>query len=212
MNDLIDFLGTLALSTTVLDKKYKDGVTEVINDIDLGKSADEASKSRRKRKHKKMKPGKNGLYPMEEDLLQQWWESQDADADPSGETLDDKAKRRINQLRIRETQLQMIVILEALALLPLASHDDADETLPSATAKESQPGDKESRKLKKPRDLSELLEIHVDRLCIWQSVAAEGRPTTSTKHDSTSQMTSSAPQKVAADVLREFCTEVIVPL
>jgi hypothetical protein len=223
MNDLIAFLESLVLPTNVVDKKYKDAVPNLVSSIVMEHgSADEVqmatSKSSNKAKTKKMKLGKNGLYPTEDSFISRWWNSYDASAEPAlpGETKEDILKKRISQLRIRETQLQMIVILETLALRPLAtSQADRSGDLPSNGVENGKSEGKvaQNGKQKKPLDLAVLVEVLVDRLCIWQSVAAEagvgpsklggsniGARPRDKKHDH------------AADMLREFCVEVIVPL
>ena len=116
------------MSTTLIDKKYRDGVPNCIALIDIqDHSAEDATqasgKSRKRKSSKKMKIGKTGLYPTEDILIRRWWASHDDDAESGapGNSRDELTKSRISQLRIRETQLQMIVILEVLALQPLAS-------------------------------------------------------------------------------------------
>jgi DNA replication regulator SLD3 len=213
MKDLVFFLESLILSTTQLDKKYKDGVPILVSILDIeGNSEGGENPKSKKRKNMKMKPGKNGLYPTEPDFIRKWWESHDDDGASGlpGDSLEDVARRRIADLRIRETQLQMIVVLETLALQPLATSSECqDGELPGG--KDMTFGStKPSVKPKKSKDLTALVDVHVDRLCIWQSVAAEGQSTKSASVLQTSETTDS--NKHAADVLREFCVEVVVPL
>lgn len=214
MKDLVSFLESLILSTTLLDKKYRDGVPNIVSSLDIGgQSADEGENAKqRKRKSRKMKLGKNGLYPTEDDFIRKWWESHDEEGASGmpGNSLDDVARRRVSSLRIRETQLQMIVVLETLALQPLVtSSDGQDGELPGGKNLSADAA-KTPIKPKKPKDLTSLVDVHVDRLCIWQSVATEGQ---SAKSGSDSQHADAAnSNKHAADVLREFCVEVIVPL
>ena len=225
MNDLIAFLKSLILPTSVVDKKYKDAVPNlVLSLVDGSGSADEAQKTAskpNKAKAKKMKLGKNGLYPTENTYITRWWNSHDASADPAvpGETKDEILRKRISQLRIRETQLQMILILETLALQPLATPQaNHDENLPVPSIESGISDGKRAQtgKPKKPLDLAVLVEVLVDRLCIWQSVAAEtGIAASKTEGDSKISATSggiSEKHDNAADMLREFCVEVIVPL
>ncbi|RAL63819.1 hypothetical protein DID88_003462 [Monilinia fructigena] len=89
MNELIAFLESLVLSSTLLDKKYRD------------------VKPKRRKTNKKMKPGKNGLYPNEESLIGKWWIGHDEEVESGapGSSKDDLARTRIANLRIRETQL-----------------------------------------------------------------------------------------------------------
>src|ERR1700710_640701 len=117
MNEYVTFLEGLIMSTTLIDKKYKDGVPGCVSLIDINDhSAEDASqavgKSKKRKSAKKMKPGKSGLYPLEETLIRKWWASYDDDADDNvpGASREEITRSRISQLRIRETQLQMIVI------------------------------------------------------------------------------------------------------
>jgi hypothetical protein len=225
MKDLIAFLETLVLSTGLVDKKYRDALPDVVSTIVMGDvSADEADKAKPKstrQKIKKMKPGKNGLYHTEDGYIRQWWGLHDATVESNvpGESREDVIRKRVSNLRIRETQLQMIVILETLALQPLATPQiDHHDELPTMNQKD---GAIESKTLsrsrsKKPMDLGVLLEVHVDRLCIWQSVAAEegiaGSKTEEGAKVNPSSGNSGNTHGHAADTLRDFCTEVIVPL
>lgn len=221
MNDLVAFLDGLVLPTAMLDKKYKDGVPEIVSTLFIGEgSADEADTTK-KRKSKKMKLGKNGLYPTEDCYLRRWWASHDDDTDSGlpGQSKDEIGRKRVAQLRIRETQLQMIVILETLALQPLASSQaEQGGDLPFGGLKDEADVSKLSSKskAKKQRDLPGLIDVHVDRLCIWQSLAAEEGRTSSKSSGPVDRSGAlgdlNNAHRHAADVLREFCVEVIVPL
>lgn len=216
MGELIKFLESLVMPTTLIDKKYRDGVPQLVDLIDINDhSADEtnqeAEKAKRRRSSKKMKLGKNGMYPMEDVLIRRWWASHDDDNESGGPgtSREEVAKNRIAQLRVRETQLQMIIILEVLALQPLASaSDDVGEVLPVALPAMPRDGNEKATKSKKPENFPMLIDVHIDRLCIWQSIALEaiktpvdGEPSTSTD------------LPIHTDsVLRDFCVEVIVPL
>lgn len=219
MKDLVEFLESLILSITLLDKKYRDGVSEVINGFDIdGVSNDEAQPmARKRRKSRKMKLGKKGLYPTEEDYIRGWWQSYDTEEEHEipGSTRDEVTRKRITQLRIRETQLQMIVILEILGLAPLSTPQAADNGgLPTTDPQVGPEIEKPSTKPKGHLDLNLLIDVHIDRLCIWQTVASEESSTN--KKAETTKISRSASggslQSNAADILREFCIEVIVPL
>lgn len=224
MNDLIGFVESLILPANVVDRKYKEGVPNLLSRlIMLDESADEPKNTLSKSKklgNKKMKPGKNGLYPEEDTYICRWWSSHDADADVDGleSSKENGLKKKVAQLRIRETQLQMIVILEALALRPLAtSPTDHNGELPSMGQIDGMlDGETVSSKSKKPLDLAVLLEVHVDRLCIWQSLTAgEGRIASTiveASNDGPRSQGLTNRHDHAADLLREFCTEVVVPL
>src|ERR1700709_1711574 len=120
-----------------------------------------------------MKPGKNGVYPVEDALIRRWWATHDDDADlgAPGMSKGDLAKTRITQLRIRETQLQMIIILEVLALQPLVQvPEETDALLPDTLPQSTDSSSKtKTFKSKTLEHLSMLIDVHIDRLCIWQS-------------------------------------------
>lgn len=222
MNELIEFLGGLILSATMVDKKYKDGVPRLLLSLMPDGSMEDGNRTPQKvKKLKRSRPSKNGLYPAENAYLCQWWGAYDTDVtkDAPGGSKEDVMRKRVAQLRIREMQLQMIVILETLALQSLASSPtDQSGELPSV----GQVGNRSASKItagsksKKPLDLATLIEVNIDRLCIWQSLAVEdGR--IASKFGETSNVGLKQSQMVsthdhAADILREFCVEVVVPL
>ncbi|TVY85370.1 hypothetical protein LSUE1_G000294 [Lachnellula suecica] len=218
MNDHIAFLESLIMSTHLIDKKYRDGVPECVSLIDIqDDSADEAneanSKPKKRKSNKKMKPGKSGLYPTEDALIRRWWSSHDDEAESGapGTSKDETVKTRISQLRIRETQLQMVVILEVLALQPLATgSDDAGDGLPSALPKsDTVEGKDKHAKSKKPDHLTMLIDVHIDRLCIWQSIQLESMKAPSGDTQNASGATGSLGN--GDSILRDFCVEVIAP-
>jgi DNA replication regulator SLD3 len=210
------------MSTTLIDKKYRDGVPNCIALVDIqDHSAEDAThasgKPRKKKSSKKMKLGKTGLYPTEDILIRRWWASHDDDAESGapGSSRDELTKRRISQLRIRETQLQMIVILEVLALQPLASTtEDVGMGLPAAlpTNEVAESKDK-STKAKKPDHLTMLIDVHIDRLCIWQSIALEaGKAFVNNLEKASEQPDGTSAVKHADNMLKDFCVEIIAPL
>ncbi|KAF4620089.1 hypothetical protein G7Y89_g14730 [Cudoniella acicularis] len=222
MNDHVAFLESLIMSTTLLDKKYREGVPGCVSLIDIqGQSEDDVNgappKTKKRKSAKKMKPGKTGLYPAEETLIRRWWAGHDDDAESGGPgaSKEELTKSRIAQLRIRETQLQMIMILEVLALQPLALQpEDSGEGLPSGLPTSNAVSEKEKPvKAKKPDHLSMLIDIHIDRLCIWQSIQLEAGKILSTESQtSTEKLDGSAPELRHTDnILRDFCIEVIAP-
>jgi DNA replication regulator SLD3 len=223
LNDHIAFLESLVMSTTLIDKKYRDGVPGYVALIDIqDHSAEDANqvsaKTKKRNSNKKMKPGKNGLYPTEDTLIRRWWASHDDDAESGapGSSRDELTKRRISQLRIRETQLQMIVILEVLALQPLVSAtEDVGMGLPPALpTSESAEGKDKSAKSKRPDHLTMLIDVHIDRLCIWQSIALEATKSSSSSMEKALEQFEGIANvnRHADNILKDFCIEVIAPL
>lgn len=215
MSDLIDFLKGLVLTTVQIDKKYRETIPEVVAKVKtVVESSDEGR--RKKRRSKKMKLGKDGLYPFEEDYIRNWWLAN------KPELKDDETNVSIQQvrslasmLRTRETQLQMILIFEILALEPLRAVEDAEEnslpTLPGLV--ESQPSmAPPPPKKRNKHNLPVLVDVHADRLTIWQSTASDEQilleDSQSSRHPGDSQPS----QKASSEPLKDFCVDVIVPL
>ncbi|KAJ6446228.1 DNA replication regulator Sld3 [Purpureocillium lavendulum] len=215
MADLIEFLKGMILTTVQIDKKYRETIPDVVTKMkDHVNSSDEGA--RRRRKPKKMRLGKNGLYPVEEESVCRWWASNKPELsdDQTGFSAA-QIKSHVSLLRTRETQLQMILILEILALEPLRSNvDPGEDSLPALPGTDSTallpsmapPPPKKRNK----HNLPVLLDVHADRLTIWQSTAFDDllllgdSQTSQVSADGQSQMSSSEP-------LKDFCVDVIVP-
>jgi DNA replication regulator SLD3 len=220
MNDLVSFLESLILSTSLIEKKYREGVPNCVSTVDIHDSGNDANngplKVKKRKGTKRVKPGRNGLYPPEEDLIRKWWSAHDDDGDSGvpGSTREEVAKNRITQLRIRETQLQMIVILEVLALQPLASQkEEKGDHLPSTIPilGKSQATEK-NIKPKKPENLPTIIDIHIDRLCIWQSIQTEDTKVPDSHSQNALPGNLTHGSKLTDNILRDFCIEVIAPL
>src|SRR5690606_6256848 len=172
MTDLVNFLKGLVIPLRQMNKKYQAPIPTLIKDMKtLADSS--AEDKRKKRKPRKMKIGRNGLYPHEDDELKAWWAANKPelkDGEPS--IPDSQVKSYLTLLRSRETQLQIILLLEILALEPLAAAAEAaDPQLPGVQPSiEAEPLKKKSAK---EQDLSDLVDLHADLLCIWQSTASD---------------------------------------
>lgn len=177
----------------------------MISDIALTLSEDEATSKTKKRKSKKKKLGKDGLYPEEQDFVKKWWRNRNImeTATSPEMTREGEGKRRIADLRLRETQLQILLILETIALEAAGTPSSKD-----AAGNEADDTTKKT-KSKKLQDLNVLLEILLDRLCIWHTVSFEEAVVAdSAKTDEQNHLSG---KKAESDILRDFCTEVIVP-
>lgn len=210
MNDLITFVESLVLPTSLMDKKYKDGLPSCISLIDIeDHSGNDASKNKikKKRNTKKMKPGKNGLYPNEDEIIRKWWISHEDDFEVGvpGRTREDLTKSRLAHLRIRETQLQLILILEVLALKPLASA--VEDVAPGLPGESQDVLGGKILKFKKAETLAVLMDVHIDRLCIWQSLSSE-----STKTETTDSQITANTNKHTENITRDFCVDIVAPL
>lgn len=217
MSDLIGFLRSLVMTTSQIDKKYREtipGIVAKMKPMFQDSDAEQVSAKTKKRKAKKMKLGKDGLYPMEDDRIRKWWDvrkpkAKSDDDMTTNDTESHETKLQIAWLRSRETQLQMIIILEILALEPaVASRNEEDSQLPGlpAVAPTAEvPKDGSSKKGKGRNNLPLLVDLHADRLCIWQSTSLDGVKFLAGQ-DSQEQNT----QK-ALDPLKDFCVDIIVP-
>ncbi|PLN81477.1 DNA replication regulator SLD3-domain-containing protein [Aspergillus taichungensis] len=198
--DLIAFYREAILTAKKMDHKYRETLPTSIRDALLSISDGETAPSGKKRKPRKKKLGKNGLYPEEEKFVHRWWK--DRAFGEQGVLIetsrDTEVKKHVADLRLRETQLQILLILETLALEAEEAKkprgDDAAEPPPTTKAK-------------KPQDLAVMLELHLDRLCIWHAVSFEDTVVA----DSAKSQSNLAGKKVESDAVRDFCTEVIIP-
>ncbi|KAF7131334.1 hypothetical protein CNMCM5793_004448 [Aspergillus hiratsukae] len=199
---LADFYREAILAAKKMDLKYRETLPSTIRDVLLSMSDDDA---RKKRKSRKRKLGKNGLYPEEEGFIRKWWRDR-ALADngvPAESSRDAELKKHIADLRLRETQLQILLILETLALEMSAP----GETSKTDDSSEKPSDDMRTKSKKKPQDLDVLLELHLDRLCIWHAVSTDD----TSLAESAKSFDSQSGKKIESDAVRDFCTEVIIP-
>lgn len=212
--DLIDFLRQSILTSAVMDSKYREAVVATVKEI-LGRAAKAlGDKPIAKRKGKKWKSrrSKDGFFGQEKDYVERWWRHQDSSNSP--ETVDAILRSKLPKIRVRETFLQIILLLEVLALESSArSPENATFDRPSHA--ETQTGDtptaepqsapQESKsKLKRIHDLPTLLERMLDKLCIWHSFESQSPARIRTGET----LENDDPTN---DVLRSFCIEVIIP-
>ncbi|KAH6619819.1 DNA replication regulator SLD3-domain-containing protein [Chaetomium sp. MPI-SDFR-AT-0129] len=214
MNDLIEFMKSLVMTTVVIDKKYRETIPGIIATTKpLGQDSDGASKTK-KRKTKKPKLGKDGLYPGEVDHIRSWWISnQPTSSEDEQKSLTAiEHKYHVSYLRRRETQLQIILVLEILALEPLAQAKGTECQLPGmeTQAPSREASQEPSAKKRNKHNLPVLLDVHADRLCIWQSTTLD-----EVKAVAESQPLTAGPEgeleRANSNPLRDFCVDVIVP-
>ncbi|KAK4078693.1 uncharacterized protein Triagg1_3024 [Trichoderma aggressivum f. europaeum] len=216
MADLIEFLKSLILTTVQIDKKYRETIPEIITKLkDRIESSDEGRK--RKRKPKKMKLGKSGLYPLEDENVMRWWAANKPEPNDEVAITSSQVKSHVSILRTRETKLQMILIMEILALEPLKAAGESGEamlpTLPGAAisgdllenALHPQP------KKRNKHNLPVLLDVHADRLTIWQSTASDEQLLLEDAPSLQTPLDGSLEKKASSEPLRDFCVDVIVP-
>lgn len=192
-----------------MDLKYRESITTTVQGLPFMAGSDDeldqlpTSQASKRRKSKKRKMGKDGMYPGEEVYVAKWWRNRDHDASlPAPESREAEIKRVIPELRNRETYLQIILILEAMSL---------EISFPAKAAQTSGPGQnavEDTDSVKKLLDLNTHLELLLDRLCIWQSVNTDlFLPKTNAEGSSMIQKSG----RTTNDKSRDFCMEVIMP-
>ncbi|KAK2812304.1 hypothetical protein FQN49_008381 [Arthroderma sp. PD_2] len=185
-----------------MDAKYRDSLPKIVASINQYPSdGDETAPTKKRRRNKKKSLGKDGLYADEEEFISKWWKSTyESDSSVRKSALEGQIKRLIEDIRMRETQLQILLILEIMLLE--GNVGDLDE-LDDGDAERPKKGKK------KPQNMATALELLLDRLCIWHTVSFNGLPIDT---PSESNRTSSGSGKPSNnDKLRDFCTEVIIP-
>jgi DNA replication regulator SLD3 len=219
MNDLIDFLRSLVMTTIIIDKKYRETLPSVIEKANtLADDSDAGAAKSKKRKPKKPKLGKDGLYPGETEHIMRWWATNKPAAigDDEKTITASETRYHISCLRRRETQMQMILVLEILALEPLRRPIETAEDcqLPGMDPQVISREDSQELAAKKRNrtNLPVLLDVHADRLCIWQTTMSD-----ETKALAESQLLpdgehSQKSERANANPLRDFCVDIIVPL
>jgi len=220
MQDLVDYLKSLVLTTVQIDTKYRETMPEIVTQMKTYvDSSEEGRKERKKQKAKKMRVGKNGLYPIEADLIRTWWVTHrpPLKEDDDGAAPSHVIRSLASLLRTRETQLQMILILEILALEPLCRKKEDDGGLPGEAAHVVTESIATSLlpppKKRSKHNLPVLLDLHTDRLCIWQTTAFEELALLRGATQGAQNGPDGAPGPVASsEPLRDFCVDIIIPL
>lgn len=204
LGEMIDFLKEAVMSVSVMEKKYRDAAPAFIKDLPLRpESESEKPKAKKKRKWKS-KRDKPGMLHGEKEYIETWWRA-DEGALPMMSNPEDRnsaIRRRIPQIRSRETYLQIILILEVFALESLATSKSALMTK-ETSQKDQEPDNECKTKAKKPVDYATILDSQLDKLCIWQSLEAIS-PLKQSKDGS-------AQDENNQDELKRFCIEVILP-
>ncbi|KAF2637002.1 hypothetical protein P280DRAFT_472519, partial [Massarina eburnea CBS 473.64] len=203
--ELVEFIRGMLLSHKAEGRKYGEKLPEVIKNIPPGFMSDdeEDAKKKRKKPKKKVKLSIAGMYPQEADVVKKWWVGEMPHGGSFGEeTIDQRIKRRLADLRVREALAQMILMLEIVSLEALSTYKKPPENdgVNDATQAQDESQPKPKKRKKKLDDINLLLDLLLDKLCIWQSVEEAGI------------LDFDAPkQGGSSDRLQSFCIEVIVP-
>ena len=203
--ELIEFYREAILAAKKMDLKYRETLPTSVRDALLTPS--DGEEGTKKRKSKKKKLGKNGLYPEEDGFIRKWWKDRSTESSVPETSRETETKKHISDLRLRETQLQILLILEVIAL---ESTSTEEKNKPNEKTLEEKNSPKKPR-TKKPQDLNVLLELHLDRLCIWHAVSLEESSAADSAKASSFTDSHMSGKKVESDAVRDFCTEVVVP-
>ncbi|KAI1977356.1 hypothetical protein LOZ53_000843 [Ophidiomyces ophidiicola] len=200
ISDLCYFYRESIVPIKKVDVKYRDSIPEVVRTLapDRLDCLAPCTSGENKGKSKKRKIGKDGLYPEEKDMILKWWARRSVTETPLVDrSADTELKQLVAELRFRETQLQILLILETMSIETLLNADDESQNPPPSKCSK-----------KKKQDLGIILELLVDRLCIWHTVGSD-EPST---FDSSKRRDDGQPlNKAENDKLRDFCAEVIIP-
>jgi DNA replication regulator SLD3 len=217
---LADFYRNSLISSKKMDLKYRDTIPKIIDAALLQESPGKGNGrspfvARTRKPSKRKKLGKDGLFPGEDVLIRMWWLNRDVvkNEDPSHQPREREMRDALAELRNRETQIQIILILEVVALESVREVE-TPQTLPAIMVKE-EPNDDSSKhdlakvplKASKKQDLKSNLDVLVDRLCIFESVGIPGMATTGEAEVNNKP----EPRKRSRDKLREFCCNIIAP-
>lgn len=216
MKDLVDFLKTLVMTTSQIDKKYRATLPELVSNLKmLVESSDDGAPKPKRRNSRKLKLGKDGLYPGEAGHIKRWWKANKPQIEDDNAIVSPgETKYHITSLRTRETQLQMIIILEILALEAVRPAENAnDSQLPGMPADDKSKETVEpSMKKRNKHNLSILVDIHADRLCIWQSTTMDEMKMIAAESQANNEPESQKPARVNSDPLKDFCIDILLPL
>jgi hypothetical protein len=179
-----------------MDIKYRNSVPDMVRNLVLD-TADPPIRSKRRRRKKKL--GKHGLYDEEHEYISRWWRSRTVLDPQTGtqDTMDGELRRTAADLRVRETQLQILLVLETLAV----------ESAVHKMTEPAQEGQSKSSRRKKDQDLGTLLELLFDRLCIWHAVSLDDIRENGKESDSAETVS----KENDNDKMKEFWMEVILP-
>jgi hypothetical protein len=114
-------------------------------------------------------------------------------------------KHQVANLRLREMQLQILLILETISLESSA----INVTTASPLVEDQSHQHPKKPKEKTTQDLNVALELLVDRLCIWHAVRPEENLPTETINGC--EKSQPPGNRAENDTLRDFCIEVIIP-
>ncbi|KAK7208391.1 DNA replication regulator SLD3-domain-containing protein [Myxozyma melibiosi] len=198
-----DVLNKMILSVGEFDVKYKSGLPNILlefeglygnDEIDVigGLPMFSSGDGRAKRGKGRVQVPENvqmsvvglGSLDLEKMYIQRWWNAEEQVRKMKGR------QKKINEIKERETKLQIILLLEILA----AAKDDQAHT--------SSPSSSQHAQSQSPEELTKftlLLDVLFDRLLIWQAVS------------SFDFIIQSADNESKTGGVREFAVSVVLP-
>ncbi len=200
-----------------MDKKYREALPNIVKELPISVLTEDeipaivSVQEKKERKSKKGKIGKNGLYHGEEASITRWWLTRDKPIaiNDSSDGKDEAIRAILMEQRARETQLQIILVLETLALEASTPETKDNQEKSQNNIQEQESSQIKKQKSKKPQDLNTLLDLLVDRLCIWQSMNTIEGKAPQPAEPPTTQQVGKASDKAH---LRDFCVDVVLPL
>ncbi|MCJ1475900.1 hypothetical protein MMC13_004564 [Lambiella insularis] len=210
---LSQILRETILSVSLNDKKYNDSLPILLKDLPVGTTSEDedgllGDQIRKSKKRKKI--SKEGLFPGEEEYLVKWWLQRERMTlvDGPGVNLEERLRVSLIEQRARETQLQLILILEVLALESAAAAVPTNLELEIVGSNSTIIGKQvQTKKSKKPQNFEVQIDILIDRLCIWHSTSQEELKALHNSQERSKPSSSTS----NGDHLRDFCIEVVVP-
>lgn len=208
------------MTLVTLDRKYKDTLPGILRELPFHVSDKEDGAAlipsiKPRKGIKKSAVKKNGLYANEDIEVKRWWLAKDVSNTlcDTPEAQEDFMKNLLLDQKSRETQLQIILILETLALR--ASKAES-QTLNGSTETQGITNTNRSTVPDRPRkekNLEALLDLQIDRLSIWQSmVLEESKPSQDKQPLKGKEVNKGVKQDQNSNHLRSFCVDVVLPL
>lgn len=226
IQELTSFYVGSILPTKKVDLKYKESISKTVADLPVQQQENgtiTAGSKKKKPRKKMIKLGKDGLWPEEEDFIAKWWRSREIKGTVSGSDQADELRKELADLRMRETKMQMLLILEVMLLETAAStlaeseklEVPADPKIKVESAEEDSTAPilattpRKQLKKEKTRDWSAEIDGIVDRLCIWHTVSLDDllNPSDTSLKKEDNGSTAAKPN----DSLRDFCKDVLLP-
>lgn len=204
-----------------MDRKYRETLPSIVRDLPFRLLSEDESAAvlamtiKKASRKKNNNIGKNGLFSGEEANIARWWLSRDM-ADVTCDTDDAREgnlRTALLDQKFRETQLQVILVLETLALeasvsiMPSQEHSIIQISELPRNDPEGKP-----KKQKRPQDLNVLLDLLVDRLSIWQSMESEDDQTSKDYKSASHRSKGHGNGNLKLDNLRQFGLDVVLPL